>query len=632
MSSLTARFVSRTEFDSYEDFKENFKIIVPENFNFGFDVVDVYAEGDPEKIALVWCNDEGEEKTFTFKDMKLQSDKAANLFQKYGVGKGDTVMLTLKSRYDFWICMVALNKIGAIAIPATHMLKEKDIVYRIKKADLKMIVCIEEDGVSEQVEGAYRELGDTSLVKAFVGEEERERDGWVNFRRELKDMSPDFPRPTGDAATKNSDVLLGYFTSGTTGYPKMTNHDHAYPLGHIITAKYWQNVEDNGLHYTVADTGWAKCVWGKLYGQWIAGSAVFVYDYDRFDAGAMMEKASKHGVTTFCAPPTIYRFMIKSDMSKYNFSTLKYAVTAGEPLNPTIYDEFLKNTGLRLMEGFGQTETVISIANFPWMDPKPSSMGKPSPEYDIVLLNANGKICEIGEEGEIVIKTDRVKPPGIFVDYHQDPEKMGDTWHDDYYHTGDTAWMDEDGYFWFVGRTDDMIKSSGYRVGPFEVESALMSHPSVLECAITGVPDSLRGQVVKATIVLTPKYAASEALKKELQDHVKKETAPYKYPRIIEFVDELPKTISGKIKRTEIREKDKPYPVINALECKACERCIVACPVNVLEMGDETNERGYHFAIYSGEGCIGCGACYYTCPEPLAIEVHIPTKEKIKEE
>jgi acetyl-CoA synthetase len=630
MSSLLDRFVSRTDFESYEDFKENFKITVPENFNFAFDVVDVYAKDDPDKLALVWCNDLGEEKIITFGEMKLLSDKAANLFLGHGIKKGDAVMLTLKSRYEFWICMIGLHKIGAVAIPATHMLKKKDIVYRIRRADLKMIICIEENGVPAEVDGAHLELGEIPLVKAFVGDEKR--DGWLNFRREIEEESPDFARPTGDEATKNSDTLLAYFTSGTTGNPKMVNHDQTYPLGHILTAKYWQNVEDDGLHYTVADTGWGKAVWGKLYGQWIAGSAVFVYDYDRFDAARMMEMASKHGVTTFCAPPTIYRFMIKEDMSKYDFSTLKYAVTAGEPLNPTIYNRFLEATGLRLMEGFGQTETVVAIANYPWMDPKPGSMGKPSPGYEMVLVDKNDKVCEVGEEGEIVIKTDKGRPIGLFVDYHLDPEKMGNTWHDDYYHTGDTAWVDEDGYFWFVGRADDIIKSSGYRVGPFEVESALLTHPAVLECAITGVPDSLRGQVVKATIVLTKGHAPSDELKLELQDHVKGVTAPYKYPRIVEFTDELPKTISGKIRRVEIREKDKPYPVINAIECKACERCILACPANVLKLGDEFNERGYRFAIYSGEGCIGCGNCYYTCPEPFAIEVHIPSKEKFEEE
>lgn len=625
MASLLHKFVSRVEFDSYEDFRNNFRIIVPENFNFAYDVVDVYAQEQPDKIALVWCNDHGEERIFTFRDMKQWSDKAANLFRSYGIRKGDTVMLTLKSRYDFWICMIGLNKIGAVAIPSTHMLKAKDIVYRIKKANLKMVVCIIEDGVPEEVDLAHKELGDVDLIKAFVGGEDQEREGWINFRRALADASPDFTRPVGEEATRNEDVLIAYFTSGTTGYPKMVKHDQTYPLGHILTAKYWQNVMDDGLHYTVADTGWAKCAWGKIYGQWIAGSAVFVYDYDRFDAGRMMEKLAKYKVTTFCAPPTIYRFMIKGDMSKYDFSTLKYAVTAGEPLNPSVYEKFLEVTGLRLMEGYGQTETVVTIANFPWMEPKPGSMGKPAPGFDIVLLK-DSRQCEVGEEGEIVIRTDKGKPVGLFIDYHLDPDRVRNTWHDGYYHTGDTAWVDEDGYIWFVGRTDDMIKTSGYRVGPFEVESALMTHPAVLECAITGVPDPIRGQVIKATVVLTKGYTPSEELKRELQEHVKRITAPYKYPRIVEFVDELPKTISGKIRRVEIREKDKPYPIINITECKGCERCVLACPVNVLKMSEDLNSRGYRYSMYLGDGCIGCGACYYTCPEPNALAVHIPSK------
>lgn len=628
MTSLLQRFVSQTDFQSYEEFKEKFRIIVPENFNFAFDVVDAYAALDPKKRALVWCNDHGEEKIITFGELKTLSDKAANLFRRYGVAKGDSVMLTLKSRWEFWVCMVGLNKIGAVSIPSTHMLKAKDFVYRIKKADLKMIICIGENGVPSEVDAAHAEVGNIPLVKALVGSKDLKRDGWINFDAELEEASPDFKRPTGSEATRNEDIILAYFTSGTTGYPKMVKHDQTYPLGHILTAKYWQNVGDDGLHYTVADTGWAKCAWGKIYGQWLSGSAVFVYDYDRFDAGRMMEEMGKYGVTTFCAPPTIFRFMIKSDMSRYDFSKLKYAVTAGEPLNPTVYEKFLETTGLKLMEGFGQTETVVCIANYNGMKPKPGSMGKPAPGFDIILVDKSDKECEVGEEGEIVVKTDRGKPVGLFTDYHQDPDKTKNIWHDDYYHTGDTAWKDEEGFFWFVGRTDDMIKSSGYRVGPFEVESALMSHPAVLEVAITGVPDPIRGQVVKATVVLTKGYTPSEELKKELQDHVKRVTAPYKYPRIIEFVDELPKTISGKIRRVEIRDKDKPYPVINQVECKACERCIEACPSNVLKMGDAFNERGYRYAVYTGDGCIGCGACYYTCPEPLAIEVHIPKKEK----
>ncbi|HII01631.1 TPA: AMP-binding protein [Methanosarcinaceae archaeon] len=554
MTSLLSRFVPKTDFESYEDFHENFRIIVPENFNFAYDVVDEYAKDSPEKRAMVWCNDEGEEKIFTFKDLKYYSDKAANFFAKHGVGKGDYVMLTLKSRYEFWFCILGLHKLGAIAVPATHMLKTQDIVYRIEKAGLKMIVCISEDGVPEQVDEAHAECGDIPLSKAVVGGKSRE--GWIDFRKELKEASPDFERPTDEAATKE-DICLVYFSSGTAGFPKMVEHDHTYSLGHILTASYWQNVEDDGLHYTVADSGWGKCVWGKLYGQWIAGCAVFVYDYDRFDAKHMLEKASKYGVTTFCAPPTIYRFLIKEDLSQYDFSTMTYAVVAGEPLNPEVFNRFLEFTGIKLMEGFGQTETVVTIATFPWMEPKPGSIGKPSPGFKIELMDREGNLCDVGEEGEIVINTKEGKNVGLFVHYGKDPERTQETWHDGYYHTGDMAWMDEDGYLWFVGRGDDIIKTSGYKVGPFEVESALIQHPAVLECAITGAPDPVRGQVIKATIVLTKGHTAGEELKKELQEHVKNVTAPYKYPRIVEFVEELPKTISGKIRRVEIRDKDQ---------------------------------------------------------------------------
>jgi acetyl-CoA synthetase len=610
------------EFESYEDFRDNFKIIVPESFNFAFDVVDVYAKEDPDKLALVWCNDSGEEMLFTFRDMKHLSDKAANLFRKHGIGKGDFVMLILKNLYEFWICLIALHKIGAVAVPSTHMLQLKDIVYRIKRADLKMVVSVEE-GVPDRIDGAHEELGELPLVKALVGK--TERPGWVNFKRELEESSPKFTRPSGPEATENKDLLLAYFTSGATGRPKMVNHDHTYPLGHLLTAKYWQNVVEDGLHYTVAESGWAKCVWGSIYGQWIAGSAVFVYNYDRFEAEKIIGMISRHKVTTFCAPPTIYRFMINGDISKFDLSTLRYAVTAGEPLGPAVYSKFLEGTGIRLMEGFGQTETVVAIANYPWMKPKPGSMGKPSPGYDVLLVDRNGDVCDIGEEGEIVIRTDGGRPIGLFVDRPEPGEASA--WHDGRYHTGDDAWMDEEGYFWFVGRAEDMIRSSGYRFGPFEVESALMSHPAVLECAVTGIPDPSRGQVVKATVVLAKGLSPSEELEKELQEHVKREIAPYKYPRIVEFVEELPKTISGKIRRAEIRVKDKPYPVINAVECKACERCILACPVNVLELVDLHNERGYRFVAYAGDGCIGCGNCYYTCPEPTALEVHIPSKE-----
>lgn len=553
MSSLLDKFVSQVDFKSYQEFRDNFNIKIPENFNFAYDVVDEYARTNPDKVALVWCNDDKDIK-FTFKDLKEYTDRTANFFREQGIGKGDRVMLTLKSRYEFWFCILALHKLGAITIPATHMLKTKDIVYRVEKAGIKMVVCIAEEGVPEYFDEAHNELGNIKLLKVMVGDDDR--DGWLNFRKQIKNASPHLERPTGDAGIKNDEIMLIYFSSGTTGMPKMIMHDHTYPFGHILTA-YWQNVIDDGLHYTVADTGWAKAMWGQIYGQWFLGTAVFVYDYDRFDAGKMLEKASYHGVTTFCAPPTIYRFLIQEDLSEYDFSTLKYAVTAGEPLNPEVYNKFHEFTGLKLMEGFGQTECVVCIANFPWMEPRPGSMGKPSPGYDIQLMNNEGKLCDVGEEGEIVIKTADGKPAGLFRGYYQEEGRTEAAWYDGYYHTGDTAWMDEDGYFWFVGRNDDMIKSSGYRIGPFEVESAVISHPSVLECAITGVPHPVRGQVVKATVVLTTNYEASPELAKEIQNHVKQVTAPYKYPRVVEFVDELPKTISGKIRRIEIRERDQ---------------------------------------------------------------------------
>lgn len=550
---LLDRFLPRTEFTSYEDFYENFKINVPENFNFAFDVVDAIAVEDPEKNAMVWCDPRGTEARFSFAEMSRYSNKAANFFKAHGIKKGDPVMLILKRRYEFWFCLLGLHKIGAICIPATHLLTKKDIVYRCNAADIKMIVCVSEDDVIKHVEDAEPE-SPTLRKKALVG---GSKEGWLDFNSEMEGMSDKFDRPVGNEATCNSDTMLLYFTSGTTGMPKMVQHDFTYPLGHILTAKYWQNVADGGLHLTVADTGWAKAMWGKIYGQWLSGASVFVYDYDKFVPSELLDVISRYKITSFCAPPTIYRFFIKEDLTKYDLSSLKYCVIAGEPLNPEVYHQFLKATGLELYEGYGQTELTVTIANYPWMKPKPGSMGKPSPGYSIGLLNDEGKPCEIGEEGQIVIYTDKSVPVGMFKGYYRDPEMTRKVWNNGIYYTGDMAWKDEDGYYWFVGRADDLIKSSGYRIGPFEVESALLEHPAVLECAITAVPDPIRGQIVKATVVLTKNYQPSDELVKELQDHVKRVTAPYKYPRIIEFVDELPKTISGKIRRVEIREKDK---------------------------------------------------------------------------
>lgn len=511
MSSMLDKFVNRSDFDSYQDFKNNFKIIVPENFNFAYDVVDVYANQEPDKLAMIWCNDNNKEQFFTFKELEEYSNKAANVFSKLGVKKGDNVMLTLKSRYEFWFCLLGLHRIGAIAVPATHMLTSKDLEYRFERGNIKMIVSVSENELLDHIDQADNNTNGIVKYKASLG---GNRAGWIDFLDEIGNASSEFDRPVGNQATSNEDISLMYFSSGTTGLPKMVEHNFTYPLGHIITAKYWQNVEDEGLHYTVADSGWAKCVWGKIYGQWICGSAVFVYDYERFDAQNMLEKAAKYGVTTFCAPPTIYRFLIKENLDDYNFSSLKYCVVAGEPLNPEVYEKFYKYTGIKLMEGFGQTETIVTIATYPWMEPKPGSMGKPSPEYTIELLNPEGKPCGAGEEGEIVINTRDGIPIGIFCGYRSDTEKTNSVWNDGYYHTGDMAWMDEDGYYWFVGRSDDIIKTSGYRVGPFEVESALIEHPCVLECAITGVPDEIRGQIIKASIILAKGYTPDDELKK----------------------------------------------------------------------------------------------------------------------
>ena len=552
ISHVLERFVSRMDFSSYEDFIENFRILVPENFNFAYDVVDEMAARHPDKVALVWCDGKGGEKVVTFGQLKLYSDKAANFFASHGIKRGDPVMLVLKRHYEFWYCIIALHKIGAITIPATHLLTAKDIIYRNNAADIKMIVSVADPEVIKHVEDAEAQSPSLSL-KAIVG---GGKDGWLDFDEEMEHLPDSFARPINAAATSNNDISLLYFTSGTTGMPKMVRHDFTYPLGHILTAKYWQNVQEDGLHLTVADTGWAKAVWGKIYGQWLAGCAVFVYDYNKFAPGKLLDVLVRYGVTSFCAPPTVYRFLIKEDLSAYNFGKLKYCSVAGEPLNPEVYSRFLQATGVSLMEGYGQTETTVAIATFPWMKPKPGSMGRPSPGYDIDLLDETGRPCDPGKEGQIVIRTDMRTPVGMFQGYYREPGLTASVWHDGIYYTGDMAWRDEDGYYWFVGRADDLIKSSGYRIGPFEVESALVEHPAVLECAVTSAPDTVRGQVVKASVVLAKGYLPGSGLAHELQEHVKKVTAPYKYPRIIEFVTELPKTISGKIRRVEIRDRD----------------------------------------------------------------------------
>lgn len=552
MTALIGDFVNRVEFKSYEDFYENFEIKYSQDYNFGFDVVDKYAEIDPDKKALIWVNDEEEEHIFTFEDMKKYSNKTANLFKRLGIKKGDKVMLTLKNRYEFWFCMVALHKIGAVVIPATHMLKLHDIDFRLKQAEVKLVVSVEEDSLIPDYNKAEEELG-IELKKLVI---ERDIDGWINFNEAIEKESDIFERPTGEDAPKADEPFLIYFTSGTSGLPKMVEHAHTYSLGHIPTAKYWHNVVEDGIHHTSADTGWGKAVWGNLYGQWIAGTCVFIYDYDRFNGIKLLEKIIDYKVNTFCAPPTIYRFLIKENIEGYDFSNLSYVTTAGEPLPPEVSKRFKEISGLTIKEGFGQTECTLMIATFIWLDAKLGSIGKPSPLYNVELLNPEDELVDIGDEGEITVNVSEGAKPGLFKEYYKDPEKTASSWYNNHYHCGDTAWMDEDGYYHFIGRNDDIIKSSGYRIGPYEVESAVLSHEAVSNCAITGYPDLVRGQIVKATIILQPGYEESEELIKDIQNHVKKTTAPYKYPRLIEFVDEIPETISGKIRRVEIREKD----------------------------------------------------------------------------
>ena len=548
------RFLARTEYSSYEDLYENFKLNIPEDFNFAYDVVDEYAKTEPKREALVWCDDNDESHIFTFKDLSIASQRTANFLVEKGIKKGDRVMLILRRRYEFWFFLLALHRIGAIAIPATNMLAAEDLEYRFKAADIKMVVSYDDPSLQKEIDTACEH---THIVETLVTIGQS-RQNWISFYDDYEICPPSFPRPTGDAATHNDDIMIVYFTSGTSSNPKMVAHTFSYPLGHIVTAKYWQNVVDGGRHLTVAETGWAKALWGKIYGQWIAGSAVFTYDMNVFIPGKLLEKMQEYKVTTFCAPPTVYRYILQHGVEKYDLSSLKYCTTAGEALNPAVFDKFFEKTGIRMMEGFGQTETTMTLGTFPWTTPKPGSMGIPNAQYDIDLLRADGTSCEDGEKGEIVVRVGDKKPVGLFKGYYRDEEKTREAWHDGIYHTGDMAWRDEDGYYWFEGRIDDVIKSSGYRIGPFEVESALMTHPAVVECAITGVPDDIRGMVVKATVVLGKEWKdkAGDDLVKELQQHVKKETAPYKYPRIVEFVDELPKTISGKIRRVEIRKKD----------------------------------------------------------------------------
>lgn len=555
---MIERFLKQTRFSSEEDYRQHLKFIIPENFNFAYDVIDAWAEEAPNKPALLWTDEHGKELRFTFKELKEQTDQAAAYYQSLGIGHGDKVMLILKRHYQWWLSMLALHKLGAVAIPATHMLTKHDIVYRNERAGVKAILCVNDEYVTGQVKAAMAESPTVKVLVAVNSLSEETKavpEGFHDWSKEWK-QTDKFRRPA--FVNSNEDTMLMYFTSGTSGEPKMVAHDFLYALGHLTTGVFWHNLDENSIHLTVADTGWGKAVWGKLYGQWFAGATVFVFDHEKFTAEKIMRQMERYRVTSFCAPPTIYRFMIQEDFTKYDLSSLTYCTTAGEALEPAVYEKFRQLTGIKMMEGFGQTETTMTLGTFPWMTPKPGSMGKPNAQYDIRLLKPDGTECEDGEKGEICIRVGDEKPLGLFKCYYRDEEKTKEVWHDGLYHTGDMAWRDADGYFWFVGRMDDVIKSSGYRIGPFEVESALMTHPAVVECAITGVPDPIRGMVVKATVVLTKEWKdkRGDSLVKELQEHVKHETAPYKYPRIIEFVDELPKTISGKIRRVEIREKD----------------------------------------------------------------------------
>ena len=556
---MIERFLKQTHFESVEDYCQNLQFIIPENFNFAYDVMDVWAAQEPDKLALLWTNDQGKEIRTSFGELKEQTDQAASYLMSLGIGKGDPVMLILKRRYEWWVMMLALHKIGAVVIPATHMLTQHDIIYRNTRASVKAIICVNDPYVVSQIQAAMLESPTVQLAIAVADHGEPVPDGFHDWQAEwLK--TPPFRKPS--FVNSNDDTMLMYFTSGTSGEPNMVAHDYLYALGHLTTGVFWHNLHERSLHLTVADTGWGKAVWGKFYGQWFAGAAVFVFDHEKFNADALLRQIEKYKVTSFCAPPTIYRFIIREDLSKYDLSCLEYCTTAGEALNPAVFEKFKEKTGISMMEGFGQTETTMTLGTFPWMSPKPGSMGIPNGQYDIDLLRPDGTRCEDGEKGEIVVRVGDKKPVGLFKEYYRDPELTHRAWHDGIYHTGDMAWRDEDGYYWFVGRMDDIIKSSGYRIGPFEVESALMTHPAVVECAITGVPDEIRGMVVKASVVLGKewKHRAGDDLVKELQQHVKRETAPYKYPRIVEFVDELPKTISGKIRRVEIRQKDNEAP------------------------------------------------------------------------
>ena len=581
MRNINLRYVDET----YDEngLLKTFKVKYPDNFNFGYDVVDDIAVADPDRRAMVWCNPEGEEHVFTFADMKRWSDKTANFLAAQGIGKGDFVLVVLRRHYQFWFVATALAKLGAVMVPATFMLKEHDLEYRLNGASIKSIICTSVGDIADVVDNVYDECpsvtsrilvngaggGTTprdengSLVavagtvgEALSGEEgicaaPASREGWVDFNTGVREASDVFER----VDTLAADPMLMYFSSGTSGNPKMVLHDSGYAVAHLITAKHWHNVQPDGIHFTIADTGWGKAVWGKYYGQWLMEACVFTYDFDRFHPSEILSLIGKYCITTLCCPPTMYRLMMSENFDAYDLSSLVYSTTAGEALNPDLFNFWKEHTGLTIFEGFGQTETPLTIANLTHSTPRSGSMGKPVPLYDVEIQRDDGSRCNTGETGEICIRMEP-RPAGIMMEYYRDPVKTDNAIYDGWYHTGDTAWVDEDGYFWYVGRNDDVIKSSGYRIGPFEIESELLEHEAVRECAVTGVPDPVRGFAVKATVVLADGFTPSDALTRELQAWVKHRTAPYKYPRIVEYVDALPKTVNGKIRRVAIRQKD----------------------------------------------------------------------------
>lgn len=558
MSSLYHEYlVEDREFTSFEDFKNNCRLKTKPDFNFAYDIVDTYAKDFPGKRALVWINDDGDEKTFTFDDISRESKRAAYWLVSKGIKKGDTVMLILRRRYEWWILMPALHRIGAIVIPATDQLLQSDIEYRTNAADVKMIISYDNPIIQGEIE---KSMPNSKTVQYLVTVGTEKREGWLSFHEEYEKVPAEFPRPVGEAATHNKDPMLLYFTSGTSGYPKMVLQDYDYPIGHIMTAKYWHGVVEDGLHLTIAETGWAKSTWGKLYGQWIAGTALFVYDMNMFKPAKMLEMISKYGLTTFCAPPTVYRYLVRQNLSKYDLSKCTRFSTAGEALNGEVYTKWLEQTGKKIYEGYGQTESTIICGNFlEFSEIRPGSMGRPNPLYDVEILNPNNKPVPPGETGELCIHVEHGRPFGLLMGYHKDVALTANAFDGGVYHTGDNVYMDEDGYVWFVGRKDDIIKTAGYRVSPFEVESILQKHPAVMECAVTGVEDAKRGMAVKASIVLSPGYDKKDPkeMEIELSTFSKENTAMYKCPRIFEFLPELPKTISGKIRRVEIRERDK---------------------------------------------------------------------------